>query len=516
MRWYRGECILDRPRVSSLWLLPRLPARAVFVKSQQYSILLNLIILIMIRTKIKDLSAKVGEEVLIKGWIDIRRDQGKMVFFDLRDVSGKVQGIVFPGAETMELAKEVRPEWVVEVEGKVNARPEKAVKEGIVNGDIELEIIKLRVLNKAETPAFEVNEDTKKVNEETRLKYRYLDLRSERMQENIKMRHKIIKFVRDELDRQDFFEIETPLLTKSTPEGARDYLVPSRLSPGKFYAMPQSPQQYKQLLMASGFERYFQIARCMRDEDSRGDRQPEFTQMDMEMSFVTEDDVMAVNEALLIGLVEKFYPQKKIQQVPFPRLTYAEVMEKYGTDRPDLRTDKEDENLLAFAWIVNWPFFEKTAESDDPQAQGEWTFTHNPFSLSKPEHIESLLKRENIGEIMASQYDITLNGLEIGGGSIRAHDPEVLRAILSILGHSEEKIEKNFGHMLKALGSGTPPHGGIAWGLDRLLMILQGEDSIREVIPFPKTREARDPMMESPSEVSQKQLDELGIRVVAE
>ena len=333
------------------------------------------------------------------------------------------------------------------------------------------------------------------------------------MQKNIKARYNVIKFIRDFLDKENFTEIETPILTKSTPEGARDYLVPSRLYPGKFYALPQAPQQYKQLLMASGFDKYFQIARCMRDEDMRGDRQPEFTQMDLEMSFVSEEDIISLNEKMLIELVQKFYPEKKIQQIPFPRITYKEAIEKYGTDRPDIRENKEDDNLLAFCWVVDFPFFEKVDNSDNPQAKGEWTFTHNPFSMPKEKDLEKLLKKEDIENIIAAQYDIALNGSEVGGGSIRAHKPEILKSTLEIIGYDEEGVKKDLSHMLDAFSYGTPPHGGIAWGLDRLIMILQGEKSIREVIAFPKTREARDPMMDSPAEVEKKQLDELGIQL---
>jgi len=467
----------------------------------------------MERIYIKDLSQQKGEEVKIKGWVHVARHQGKMAFFDFRDMTGLVQGVVFGKPEVLEVAKTLRPEWVVAVTGVVNERPAKMVKEDILNGDIELEITGIEVLNEAETPAFEVTEDTIGINEDVRLSNRYIDLRSERMQNNLRMRGKIAQMIREELTSQDFLEVETPLFTKSTPEGARDYVVPARMVPGSFYALPQSPQQYKQILMASGVEKYFQMARCMRDEDLRGDRQPEFTQMDLEMSFATEEEIMDINEKLLIKIVEKLYPEKRIQQIPFPRISYAESMEKYGNDRPDLREDKEDPNLLAFVWVVDWPFFEKTAESDDPQAQGEWTFTHNPFSLSKPEHIENIMKKENIGDVMAAQYDITLNGYEIGGGSIRAHDPEVLKSILGILGHAPEKIEENFGHMLKALASGCPPHGGIAWGFDRLVMILQNEPNIREVITFPKTRGGRDPLMNAPAPVSDAQLDELGLMI---
>ena len=465
----------------------------------------------MERIYIKDLKSHKGEEITINCWIDVRRDQGKMVFFDFRDTTGKIQGVVLPGSDAGEIAKETRPEWVVAV--KVNERPERMVKKDVMNGDIELEVLGIEVLNKAETPVFEINDDTLKVNEETRLKYRYLDLRTDRMQKNIKARYNVIKFIRDFLDKENFTEIETPILTKSTPEGARDYLVPSRLYPGKFYALPQAPQQYKQLLMASGFDKYFQIARCMRDEDMRGDRQPEFTQMDLEMSFVSEEDIISLNEKMLIELVQKFYPERKIQQIPFPRITYKEAIEKYGTDRPDIRENKEDDNLLAFCWVVDFPFFEKVDNSDNPQAKGEWTFTHNPFSMPKEKDLEKLLKKEDIENIIAAQYDIALNGSEIGGGSIRAHKPEILKSTLEIIGYDEEGVKKDLSHMLDAFSYGTPPHGGIAWGLDRLIMILQGEKSIREVIAFPKTREARDPMMDSPAEVEKKQLDELGIQL---
>jgi len=312
-------------------------------------------------------------------------------------------------------------------------------------------------------------------------------------------------WARNWLSDQGFLEIETPVLTKSTPEGARDYVVPSRLYPGTFYALPQSPQQYKQLLMVAGLEKYFQFARCFRDEDTRGDRQPEFTQLDMEMSFVEREDIMVLNEKLLIEMVQKYYPDKKIQQTPFPRLSYAEAMEKYGTDRPDLREDKNDPNLLAFCWVVDFPFFEK---ADD----GSWTFTHNPFSAPKPEHMDWLLKQEHIGDILTTQYDIALNGLEIGGGSIRNHRPEALRAVFRIMGFEDARIDENFGHMLAALGYGAPPHGGIAWGWDRLMCLLQNEPNIREVIAFPKTGDARDLMMHSPSTISDKQLRELHLK----
>ena len=475
------------------------------------------------RIYIKDLKEHSGEEVTIAGWVDIRRDQGKMVFFDMRDMSGKVQCVVLPskaeiptesrGSSAIEIAGKIRPEWVLKVTGIVNKRPEKNINKDMQNGDLELEVAGIEILNKAETPPFEINENTIGVNEDIRMKYKYLDLRTERMQKNIRMRHRIIKFIRDFLDKENFIEVETPILTKSTPEGARDYIVPSRLWQGKFYALPQSPQQYKQLLMTGGIERYFQIAKCMRDEDTRGDRQPEFTQLDLEMSFVDREDVMAINETLLVGIVEKLYPEKKIQEIPFPRFTHKEAMEKYGIDRPDLRKDKNNPNLLAFCWVVDFPFFEKTAKSDNSQAEGEWTFTHNPFSRPQDEYMENLMNKKDIGNILTTQYDVILNGYEIGGGSIRNHEYGALQKVFEILGHKIEEIEKNFGHMLHAFKTGTPPHGGIAWGLDRFVMLLQNEPNIREVIAFPKTGEGKDLMMDAPSEISEKQLKELGIKL---
>ena len=450
------------------------------------------------RVSIKDLPGKVGETVKLAGWVDSRRDHGKLIFLDLRDASGKVQMVVGSGPavggvnSVHEIAEKLRPEWVIEIKGKVNKRPEKMVNPEIMNGDIEIEVKSIEILNEAMTPPFDLTSVGYEIDEEVRLKHRYLDLRRPRLQKNLHFRHQLIKFIRDYLSERGFIEVETPILSKSTPEGARDYLVPSRLQPGQFYALPQSPQQYKQLLMAAGVEKYFQIARCFRDEDTRGDRQPEFTQLDLEMAFVEQDEVMMLNEELLIALVQELSPKKKILQIPFPRLTYREAIKKYGTDRPDLRPDKNNKNLLAFCWVVDFPFFER-GEGD------QLTFTHNPFSAPKPDHLEQLLKGEKVNEIIADQYDIILNGLEIGGGSIRNHRPEALRAVFKILGHRDKAIEENFGHMLKALASGAPPHGGIAWGLARLASILADEPNIREVIAFPKTGEGRDLMMNAPT-----------------
>lgn len=471
----------------------------------------------MQRTLIKDISLSVGKEVLVKGWVDVRRDQGKMVFLDLRDTSGKVQAVVLPNhEEALVKAQILRPEWVVAITAQVNKRPEKNIKVDVTNGDVELKVLAIEVLNEATTPAFDLSTDGLEVGEEVRLENRYLDLRRIRLQKNIRMRHKAIKCIRDYFDLNNFIEVETPLLTNPTPEGARSYLVPSRLYPGNFYALPQAPQQFKQLLMVAGFERYFQIAKCMRDEDTRGDRQPEFTQLDMEMSFVNRDDVMKINEGAIIKLVTDIFPEKKIQTLPFPVFTYKEVMEKYGTDKPDLREDKNDKNLLAFCWVVDFPFFKKTKGSDDAEAEGEWTFTHNPFSRVQEKDRELLMKKENISEILTDQYDLACNGYEIGGGSIREHSREALRKVFEIMGYGEERIEKGFGHMLKALGSGAPPHGGIAWGLDRLLMILFNEPNIREVIAFPKTGEGRDLLMQAPCPATEKALKELKLSIKLE
>lgn len=462
----------------------------------------------MQRKWINEISSESGNVVDLFGWVDNRRDHGKLIFIDLRDRTGICQVVFGPwsGEELYQKAQKLRNEWVIKISGLVKDRPENMINKNISTGTVEVEAKKLEILNESLTPPFEINSDGKNIGEEIRMKYRYLDIRRPRLSANLKLRHKVAKFIRDFLDNNDFLEIETPILTKSTPEGARDYVVPSRLYPGKFFALPQSPQQYKQLLMVGGQERYFQIARCFRDEDTRGDRQPEFTQLDLEMSFVDREDVMQLNEKLLIDLVKTCAPEKKIQQIPFPRLTYKEAMEKYKTDRPDLREDKNNPDLLAFAWVIDFPFFEKTDN-------GGYTFTHNPFSAPKEEFMEDLLNKKNIEGILTTQYDIALNGFEIGGGSIRNHKPEALKRVFEIMGFDEERINNNFGHMLEALSYGAPPHGGIAWGLDRLVTLLSNEPNIREVIAFPKTGDARDLMMSAPSELEKKQLDELGLEI---
>ncbi len=464
----------------------------------------------MKRTLIAEASKKVGESIKVCGWIKTYRSHGKIIFVDLRDISGVLQVVILPElpSEVLGVAKNMRTEWVVEIVGKINKRPGGTQNQNLNTGDIEMTAESISVLSEAKTIPFDINTDGYEVNEEMRLKYRYVDLRRERLKRNLIFKQEFLHFVRTFLKDRGFIEIDTPSLTKSTPEGARDFLVPSRLQPEKFYALPQSPQQYKQLLMVAGLEKYFQIAKCFRDEDPRADRQAEFTQMDLEMSFVEEKDVRDLIEELLIKTVKAVAPDKRIQEIPFPVITYQEAMEKYGIDRPDLRKDKSDKNLLAFCWVVDFPFFEKDKE-------GEWTFTHNPFSAPKPEFINDLLKKKNIEKILTTQYDIVLNGWEIGGGSIRSHTPEILEAVFEIIGYKKDRIKSSFGHMMEAFGYGTPPHGGIAWGVDRILSILLNEGSIREVIAFPKTGDSRDLMMDAPSAVDSKQLKELHIKTVA-
>ncbi len=461
------------------------------------------------RTLTKDVPQHVGETITLKGWVHGRRDHGRLIFIDLRDRWGIVQVVFTPGnKELLAKANMIRPEWVIELEGLVKERPAGMQNKDLATGSIEIEASRLEILSEAQTSPFAIDTDGYEIGEEHRIEYRYLDLRRERMKKNLMLRDKVISFVRNFLHEKDFIEVETPILTKSTPEGARDYVVPSRIYSGNFYALPQSPQQYKQLLMVAGIDKYFQIARCFRDEDTRGDRQPEFTQLDIEMSFIEREDVLAIIENLLIDLVNTVVPEKKIQQIPFPRVTYKEAMEKHGTDRPDLRVNKDDPNEFAFCWVLDFPVFEK---GEHP---GAWTYSHNPFTAPKSEFLDDLLQEKNLESILSQQYDIVLNGYEIGGGGIRIHSAETLKKVFSILGHSDGQIQEGFSHMLHALSSGAPPHGGMAWGLDRIVMLLAGEPNIREVIAFPKTGDARDLMMKSPAEIPEKHLQELGLKVI--
>lgn len=459
-----------------------------------------------------------GRDVFVAGWIDVRRDHGKLIFFDLRDRSGKVQLVVFPEDNALHRqAEQLRPEWVVGVSGEVVERPAEMRNTERLTGGIEIKVKAFTVYAPSQTPPFDIAGGGYEINEERRMEYRYLDLRRPRLAANLALRHRVVLAMRTFLSTQGFVEIETPILTKSTPEGARDYLVPSRVYKGNFYALPQSPQQYKQLLMVAGLERYVQVARAFRDEDTRGDRQPEFTQLDIEMSFVSQEMILALVEELYVHIVETFTPEKHISQKPFPRLTYKDVMHRYGSDKPDLRKDTNDLNELAFAFITDFPMFEWK------ETEQRWDAVHHPFTKIKDrtppltDEAKCIAEiKKNPGEQVAQQYDFVLNGYEIGGGSIREHRPDVLRAVFEIMGNDRGAIEEKFGHLLRAFTYGVPPHGGIAPGIDRFVMLLCGEPNIREVIAFPKTGDGRDLMMNAPSPVDEQQLRELGIRFTKE
>lgn len=568
--------------------------------------------------------------VTLKGWVNRRRDLGGLIFIDLRDRFGITQVVFNPqvAAEAHDAANALRNEFVIEVKGVVRQRPEGTVNPRMDTGEIEVEAHELTILNTSKTPPFYINEEVD-VDETLRLKYRYLDLRRQSMQKNMLLRHRIVKFMRDFLDERGFVEVETPTLIKSTPEGARDFLVPSSGMPGTFYALPQSPQILKQLLMVSGLDRYFQIARCFRDEAQRADRQPEFSQLDIEMSFIDEEDIMSLMEDLFVEITER-YTDKKIQQKPFPRMTYAEAMDKYGNDRPDLRFGLElqdvsealrgtgfkafagvlenggqvkalvvpgcggytrkqidevtelakqhgakglatiavqdegvkspiakflsedeitaltsgiganpgdlvllvadqpdvvakalsalrdefgdrlglkDPNTVAYAWLVEFPLLEWDEEGN------RWDATHNPFCGFYEE--DAHLLDSEPGKVRSRQYDLIANGNELGGGSIRNHTREAQEKVFELMGHTGDAVEERFGSILTALEYGAPPHGGIAFGLDRTVMVLAGEESIRDVIAFPKNQRGVDVMFEAPAPVETEQLDELGLQLKA-
>jgi len=580
----------------------------------------------------------VGAEVTLAGWVDRRRDHGGLIFIDLRDREGITQVVFDPekSADCHKTASKMRGEYVIQVSGEVSPRPKGTENPKLPTGDIEVIAHSAAILNTSKTPPFYINEEVE-VDEALRLKYRYLDLRRPRMRRNLALRHRVIKFIRDFMDSHGFIDIETPILTKSTPEGARDYLVPSRVQAGKFYALPQSPQQMKQLLMVAGVEKYFQIARCFRDEDTRADRQPEFTQLDLEMSFIEVDDILRLMEELFTALVKAIKPEMKVLK-PFPRLSFAEAMERYGTDKPDLRFGMEladlteiavqsdfavfrdviaeggrvkgicapgcagysrsqlnelnkfvqelgaaglltmslgteggdlkdltmeevksvaarfmtleqvgqmaqllgakrgdlllivagnkmladtvlgelrrhmghrlnlaAPDLFAFAFIQDFPLLRWDEEAR------RWDSEHHPFTAPQEEDIP--LMESAPEKVRGKHYDVVGNGYELGGGSIRIHTGELQRKIFRLLGYKDKEIDARFGHMLEAFEYGAPPHGGIALGLDRIIMLLAGEETIREVIAFPKNQAAVDLTFDAPSSVSEQQLAELHLRL---
>jgi len=461
----------------------------------------------MKRILAKQAIERVGEEVKLAGWVNTKRKMGKIVFIDLRDASGIIQLVFLPESnkEIEFVLESVKPEYVIEVQGKVNSRPKSQINPDLETGEVEVEVKDCKIISSSFTPPFTIDNEIIPAREELRMEYRYLDLRHKRMKDNLKARYELIKNIREFLDSKNFIEIETPCLTKGTPEGAREYIIPSRIYPGKFYVLPQAPQQFKQLLMIAGFERYFQIARCFRDEDTRGDRQPEFTQVDLEVSFLEEDEILDLIEEMIVKSIKAVYGDKKKIKTPFPRLKARDVLEKYRTDKPDLRKDKNDPNELAFVWIKEFPLFEYS------ETEKKIVATHNPFTMPFQEDLP-LLDKDPL-KVRAHQYDLVCNGFEVGGGALRIYNPELQKKVFTILGLKEEEIDSKFGRFLRAFEYGAPPHGGIALGLDRLVMILQNEPNIREVIAFPKTADGRDLMLGAPDKIPPSQIKEAHIKI---
>lgn len=443
----------------------------------------------------------IGKKVTLYGRVQTVRDHSKLLFIDLADETGILQTI-------SREAFDVTEGDIIKVEGTVKKRPANLVNQKILTGEIEFEISKLEIISKTQTPPIPTTGDGYDINEDLRLKYRYLDLRRPRLQRNLRARHKVATLARDFLNREKFVEIETPYLSKTTPEGSRDFLVPSRLHPGKFYALAQSPQQYKQLLMLAGFEKYYQFARAFRDEDMRADRQYEHTQIDIEMAYVTRENVM--------DLVERMYKLiaktlgKKIQNDPFPIFSYQQALKKFSTDKFDLRKSPpaggKNEDVLAFAWVIDFPLLEYN------QKEKRYTFSHNPFCAPKETDIDDLMKAKNLDKLESYQYDLVLNGEEVGGGSIRITNPAIQKQVFKVMGFSDKRIDGEFGHLLNAYNYGAPPHGGIALGLDRFCAILSGEKSIREVIAFPVSGAAVTSVMDAPSPPDKKTLKELNLK----
>jgi aspartyl-tRNA synthetase len=446
----------------------------------------------------------VDKEVVLCGWVHRIRSHGKLVFLDLRDRSGLIQ-IVFNPKENEKLhkiAQTLKSEYVLRIKGQVRKRPQGTENPKISTGDIEINVKDLEILNKSLRLPFEIA-DQIDASEEIRFKYRYLDFRRKKVYELLILRHNLYRVIRDFLEKEGFIEVETPFLTKSTPEGARDYLIPSRLNKGNFFALPQSPQLFKQILMIGGIDRYYQIVRCFRDEDLRKDRQPEFTQLDLEMTFIDEADIFSLIERLMR---EIFLKLKGIEiQIPFLRLTFSEAQNKYKTDKPDLRKDKKD---FSFVWIKDFPLFKYNEEEKHLDCE------HHPFTQPRQEDLE-FLKKDPL-KVRARSYDLILNGQEIGSGSIRIHDRKLQEEIFSLIGISKKEAQQRFGFLLRALNYGAPPMGGIALGIDRFLSILADLPTIRETIAFPKTQKAVCLLTGAPSGVNKRQLDELGIKLGGE
>ncbi|RLG12164.1 aspartate--tRNA ligase [Candidatus Pacearchaeota archaeon] len=453
----------------------------------------------MLRThKLNEVNEKlIGKNVILTGWVDSVREHGNVVFIDLRDRYGKVQSVISKKTgNEFEKAKKLTMESCIALKGEVKQRPKGTENKELDSGKVEVSINEIEIYNLCEMLPFKIND--KETSEDIRLRYRFLDLRSKRMQKNLLLRNKTLKIVRDFFYDEGFAEIETPILAKSTPEGARDYIVPSRNYPGKFYALPQSPQLFKQLTQIGGFDKYIQIAKCFRDEDLRSDRQPEFTQIDVEMSFIEQEDIINLIEKMIKRIFKEVLNEDV--KIPFKRLSYKEAIKKYKSDKPDLR--KEMKKKYAFCWVVDFPLFEYSEE------EARYKSMHHPFTMPNMKDFE-----KNPEKAKSLAYDLVLNGVELGGGSIRIHNPEIQKKIFEILGISKKQAQEKFGFLLKALSFGAPPHGGIAFGLDRLLAMMAGEDSIREVIAFPKNKEAKDVMLDAPSEISKAQLKDVHLKV---